>query len=339
MAIIALGLEWHLKKSDAFRKFLITPLSPNGDIPFYSWDGENIDQEFSSRDILLFCQLPPSRNIIQKYKNRMIWIPMWDQFSLLSQYWWNKFPRNLKVIAYSEPVYLRAKKAGMPVLKVKYFPNPANLSPADWNKKRTVFYWNRACLVSPKFLDKLCGTLEIENFIFMNQTDPYVPKKMAYKLPDFLGKTEVTHINSFLPPKDFEENANLSNIFIAPRPEEGVGITYLEQLARGSAVFAYTGATMDEYIQSGENGFLFESSRFSKFLEYLFNSDLFIKRVVRRSILLTGRKFKHPTFNQDWERISHLDLIQLGQKAIEMQSQGHLEWINSINSMKEFIYS
>ena len=58
--------------------------------------------------------------------------------------------------------------------------------------------------------------------------------------------------------QDYLKYLNQANIFIAPRAAEGVGLSFVEALARGCAVFAYDAPTMNEYITHKADGFLFK---------------------------------------------------------------------------------
>jgi glycosyltransferase involved in cell wall biosynthesis len=47
-------------------------------------------------------------------------------------------------------------------------------------------------------------------------------------------------------------------IYIAPRELEGIGMSFLEAMAIGKAVIAVNNPTMNEYIEHGKNGYLFD---------------------------------------------------------------------------------
>jgi glycosyltransferase involved in cell wall biosynthesis len=53
-----------------------------------------------------------------------------------------------------------------------------------------------------------------------------------------------------------------SNIYIAPRTIEGIGISFLEAMALGMVVVAYNNGTMNEYIKHNYNGYLFDSKNY-----------------------------------------------------------------------------
>ena len=46
--------------------------------------------------------------------------------------------------------------------------------------------------------------------------------------------------------------------YIAPRVQEGIGMSFLEAMARGRCVVAADHPTMNEYIEHGKTGFLFQ---------------------------------------------------------------------------------
>jgi glycosyltransferase involved in cell wall biosynthesis len=51
------------------------------------------------------------------------------------------------------------------------------------------------------------------------------------------------------------------NVFVAPRRFEGIGLSFLEAMARGQVVIAENNATMNEYIVHDVNGLLYEPDR------------------------------------------------------------------------------
>ena len=55
------------------------------------------------------------------------------------------------------------------------------------------------------------------------------------------------------------EMLSQTNIFIAPRKKEGVGVSVLEALAMGHVVIAHDDGTMNEYIENGQTGYLFDA--------------------------------------------------------------------------------
>ncbi|MBN1440312.1 MAG: glycosyltransferase [Anaerolineales bacterium] len=86
---------------------------------------------------------------------------------------------------------------------------------------------------------------------------------------------------------------------------EGVGLTFLEALGRGCAVFAYDAPTMSEYIAHGENGFLLRRRGRSLW-----------SRAAAALERRLGSVPPHPVSGrQDWGALRRLDLRRLGDEA------------------------
>jgi len=94
---------------------------------------------------------------------------------------------------------------------------------------------------------------------------------------------------------DLEKKIYLSNIFLAPRPSEGVGVTFLEAMGRGQAVLAINNPTMTDYIQNYETGVILNSSENTNEPNVMLKSKISI--------------------NQDWDTIQNLNLQSIGKNA------------------------
>ena len=65
----------------------------------------------------------------------------------------------------------------------------------------------------------------------------------------------------FESPEEYAKVLRRCNIFLAPRAFEGIGLSFLEALSLGMAVVAPDNPTMNEYISSGENGYLYDMAK------------------------------------------------------------------------------
>ena len=98
------------------------------------------------------------------------------------------------------------------------------------------------------------------------------------------------HEGGFLPDDEYRKILAEPGVYIAPRLKEGIGMSFLEQMAMGKCVIAHQDSTMDEYITDGGNGLLVdmrnprpvESEKVEK-----------ARLNARRSII---------AFNEKWER-------------------------------------
>ena len=79
------------------------------------------------------------------------------------------------------------------------------------------------------------------------------------------------------------------NVIIAPRVFEGVGMTFVESLIRGCAVFFCNQPTINEYIIHKNNGYLF-SNRKTGVIDRLLGRQTNPYKIIRES-------------DQDWHDI------------------------------------
>ena len=71
---------------------------------------------------------------------------MWDQARAFDLTWWKQLPKNIRIVSFSNEISLRSRAAGLDTLDVRFFMDPDNFVQADFNKPRTLLYWNRAGL-------------------------------------------------------------------------------------------------------------------------------------------------------------------------------------------------
>lgn len=307
------------------------------------WDGEEfLDEsevlEDNSKPVI-FIQIPPPTNILTDPRARLIWIPMWDHAHAYSQEWWNSLPKNLRIVAFSKQVLKRARAAGLSSLFLQFFYNPDNYKPVCWKGERVLMYWNRTGLLGPRFLSRFCAALAIDRLLFIDLIDPLIPAKAAYKLPAQLGNTEVQCLNhhAFLPRQEFLRIVGQANVFIAPRAREGIGLTLLEAMARGCAVFGFDAPTMNEYIQHRENGYLMPAYQPSWKHWITVTSEHLAWRLPPLR-LFQRMHFERPlTHFQNWDEIRQLDLQKLGETAFRMHRAGYVEWLDKIPEYARFI--
>jgi glycosyltransferase involved in cell wall biosynthesis len=68
----------------------------------------------------------------------------------------------------------------------------------------------------------------------------------------------ITTSRWFEQPSDYAVLLQRFQIYFAPRRFEGIGMSFLEAMALGMAVVAPNNPTMNEYLVSGHNGFLYD---------------------------------------------------------------------------------
>jgi hypothetical protein len=326
----ALCLDWHIDQSTSFRDLLVGPLEPYCDIELVAWDGASIpDNALDLSFPLIFLQLPPPPSLVESEHARVVWIPMWDQEMGYDRSRWDAIPKWIRVISFSEQIRVRAEAAGLPVLNLRYFFDPNAFSPVTWDRGPVLFYWNRTGLAGPSLLRKLCKAIDACELIFRPDIDPRIDPRAYYELPDRLGKTQVTTISASSR-EQYLRSTQAANVFLAPRVAEGVGLTFLEAMARGSTVIAYDAPTMSEYIEDGRNGILLSP-------EPVASRSRLASRLSRRLARSPGAHAYQLTDRQDWTSIKARDLTALGRCALANHEKGYLKWQESISSYAAFV--
>jgi hypothetical protein len=326
MTLKAYCMKWHLDKSDAFRDLVVDPLKDKLDV-------ELVDIKKWQKDPntpQIFCQVKPPEELFKNPRAKVVWIPMWD--NVLVEYhdqsWWNNLPKHIKIVCFSQAVHDRASRAGLPNLYIKYYKNPDDFKKVQWQKLR-IFYWNRVGLVGPQFLNKLCSTLKVDEIIFRPELDPGISEELQYELPAVLGGASVKVIHE-MDRKSHLRAIEDSNIYIAPRMTEGVGMTFIEAMSRGAVVLAYNAPTMNEYIHHTENGYLF--------------NNLPSRRIDKRVLRVANRLVRQHTgpcyalsLDQPWSEISRLEWENLGAAALRDSQKGYAEWTKSLEAYSNFL--
>jgi glycosyltransferase involved in cell wall biosynthesis len=327
MTLKAYCMKWHLTKSDAFSDLLVDALKDRLEIKL-----TDIEEwkPADSKQPTIFCQVKPPDELLNNPRAKVVWVPMWD--NVLAEYsdqvWWDTLPKHIKIVCFSQALYDMASRAGLPCIRLKFYKNSDDFEPAQW-KNRQIFYWNRRGLVGPQFLHKLCTAIQAEEIIFRPDLDPGAPRELYYELPSRLGDTSVKVINEMDRDSHFKAVKD-SNILLAPRVAEGVGMTFIEAMSRSSAVLAYDASTMNEYIRHKQNGFLFNS--------------LASRRIDKRTLRVAKRWASKQTgpryalsLDQNWSDMAKIEWENLGAIALKDSQKGYTEWDESLDAYSNFL--
>jgi hypothetical protein len=335
------GLEWHIRESPAQRLLVSDPLAPYARFEQIPWDGERLPALTASQresKILAFFQLPPPPAVFEDPSARIVWIPMWDEARGYEPAWWGRLPKNLRVVSFSREVSRRSKPVGLETLELKYFP-PDGFPEADWAGERVLFHWNRSSLVGRDFLFRFCRALDVDRLVYFRTARDGVPAGLDFSIGDRIGKTRIQALTAdgLLSRRDYSNLAGRANIFLAPRTSEGVGLTFLEAMACGCAVFAFDAATMNEYITHGQNGFLLR--RYGRSVWNRVRGAIEWRAVsARKRLGLPPGPPTHPVSGwQDWNDMRLLNLKKLGDAARRTHQLGVQEWTNAVPQYARFI--
>lgn len=181
-------------------------------------------------------------------------IPMYDGSSGMPANHW-RLMNSAHFISFSFEFYLKLKGICPDNILIKYFPEIPNSSVSNFDKLKAFFWQRRPKELSWEMINHKISS-SIEKICIHN-----VPDSMSdYETIDVPDPQLLQVSTWFENIKELNELLATCNVFIAPRLSEGIGMSFLEAMARGCCVLAYKKSTHDEYICNNVNGILFDLS-------------------------------------------------------------------------------
>ena len=188
--------------------------------------------------------------------------PMYDSSSTLKSNHWLAIKKALVICFSLELQYILAK-AGVDALFIRYFPSPTrntNLITArsgqHHSKPLKVFFWERLpeSDINLRRVIKLLSGLNVSSLHVHQAPDP---GRMPSEIPSSNSTAiKITTSTWFKEKQDYLDLLSQSDIYIAPRYAEGIGLSFLEAMAHGCCIIAHDMPTHNEYINNWINGIL-----------------------------------------------------------------------------------
>lgn len=216
-----------------------------------------------SFDVLVVWQIMPD---ISKLRKKLTWkhsifFPMYDQYVAmkgLASSLWNEY-RDFMVICFSKTMQQELADNGFDTRYIQYFPAPFDVK--DWGNEQSVFFWQRLSFLNLDTLADAAKALSIQKIHLHHALDPGHEAQPLSSLCDktaaFLKGISFTDTSWFDDKSELAAKMEESALYMAPRPYEGIGMSFLEAMALGRCVVAPDTATMNEYITDGVNGLLY----------------------------------------------------------------------------------
>lgn len=217
---------------------------------------------------------------------RTVVVPMYDASASLPDRHF-AIMRDALFVNFSAALHLRAVRLGCRSLFARYYPDPADFEPVtDYATARGFFWRRRPDEVSLEMVDTLLGdalaTLHVHNAADYGESEPIADGAIGF------GECAVTETRWGETAGIYRAALGEANVYVAPRLAEGIGMGFLEAMARGMVVFANDAPTHNEYIESGYNGVLFNR----EMLHPVALDDLAgIGTAARRTVALGHRHF------------------------------------------------
>lgn len=247
--IAFIDLEFHKKTKSSI--FFQEILKKHFNVSLF-YENERKKYLNSNLDKYIFRQVIPDFLDLIKLKNKqIIFIPMYDWLALSKIAWERYKCFNIKIVCFCKKVYEFFTDMWFECFYIQYYLPPLNYK-IDYSKKRIFFRyrWN----ISRENVKKIIWNQNVEITI-KNKPDPgYKPLNLS---KEDIEKYNITFQDEFFDTKEeYFKYLSKHSIFIAPRRQEWIWMTFLESMSLWQCIIAYDDATMNEYIHNNKNWIL-----------------------------------------------------------------------------------
>jgi len=197
--------------------------------------------------------MPPLKELRRNVAFRHgVFFPMFDGCpSIKKPEKWYSF-RGFQIISFSKMLDDNLKKIGLSSHYIQYFPEVLAFS--DFGKEDSLFFWNRRKKINVNTVAILIRESSIKNVHIHKVLDP----GNDFIKPDNPREFLYSFSSWYETRKEMLAEIESSAFYIAPREKEGIGMSFLEAMAMGRCVIAPDQVTMNEYIEHGRTGYLYD---------------------------------------------------------------------------------
>jgi len=267
-----MGHSYHEKtKSSAF---MVQLLSLTYEVTsFYSSPYEDgLDAYHSLQgqkyDIVVCWQLLPPREVIDSCitYDHGVFFPMYDDAPARSKAIWQDY-KDFLIICFCRTLHDELLGKNLNSKYVQYFPKPNNpeANSLEANNpeltdaialgdENSIFFWQRRANVNSNTIYSVLGKNAINTLHIHKSLDP----KEVFIEPTKEITWDIRYSEWFPEKNDLTKKMSESAIYFVPRLAEGIGMSFLDAMAMGRCVVASDNPTMNEYIQDGKTGFLYD---------------------------------------------------------------------------------
>lgn len=207
-------------------------------------------QEF---DVLVLFQVMPNIEKLKKYirAKHFVFFPMFDGSGELGYEFWEHY-KEFNIINFSWTLHEKLLCLGLSSYYIQYFPKPSESFKCG--DSTNVFFWQRVSELNIDMVVKLLKKITISKIHVHKALDPF----QEFKEPSEKLSVEIKYSNWYKTREEMLGDVESCAIYMAPRPYEGIGMSFLEAMAMGRCVIAPDFPTMNEYIVHGSNGLLYD---------------------------------------------------------------------------------
>lgn len=210
-------------------------------------------------DAILFFQSLPTARILRRLRcPNLTWAPMRDGFHYRSSWLRHRLNGTIKLLNFCQEAHAFFSARRQDSLAAQYWPQAG---PVRYPRHATpqVFFWPRRREITWDTLKILLGDFRPRGVLLRYAQDP------GHDIPlpgaDDIREYNITVLQGWLAHDAYLAQLRESDIFVAPRPLEGIGQSTLEAMSHGLAVIAPDAPTMNEYLRDGHSGWLYPLSK------------------------------------------------------------------------------
>jgi glycosyltransferase involved in cell wall biosynthesis len=211
----------------------------------------------SAHELVVLWQMDYLAPIFLALGKRVVVVPMYDGSANMPDLHW-LWSSQARFVNFSRQLHARTVRCGAKSFLVKYFKPPVRENQIKTFEKLNVLLWQRRpehglnLNMVERLLREQISSLHVHN----TPDDPTIDSSVYMRSELAPGSYKLTTSTWFKAAGDYGKVLDSTNVFIAPRRSEGIGMAFLEAMSRGCLVFASDDATHDEYIANWVNGIL-----------------------------------------------------------------------------------
>lgn len=191
--------------------------------------------------------------------DRVVLLPMYDDCPH-DEAFWSRY-KKFKVFCFSSTLERLLLSYGLEAWGARYYPPVSQNAAISWpGEGLRGFFWPRVPAINWNLVKTLMGNADFSH-VQLHWT-PGVHADLQQPLTsEELAQSKVSLSSWTGDRQEYLDLLSRSNVFFASRTLEGIGMSFLEAMAMGLCVVAPNAPTMNEYIEDGITGLLYDPQR------------------------------------------------------------------------------
>ncbi len=261
MHVAFIGHDYHRKTGSS--RFLLELIEEFATVEsWFGAPGRGADWDWAADfdetryDLIVVFQIHEAFRLLSGRHPNVVFVPMYDAMFWAGAFYWRPAFNHAKTLCLSWALRQEVMRRGAVQAGFQYFPDPARHAVSDDFETLRGILWYRRREITPDLVFGLCEGTTFDRFTVHHAPDPGNEAPADWVAPSHMGRLAVTGWSA--DGGAYKNALREANVYFAPRPWEGIGMSFLEAMASGHCVVAPDGPTMSEYISHGHNGLLFD---------------------------------------------------------------------------------